>query len=347
MQVEILLTEEQLASELVAAIRARQLPEKFFYWFPTSVRAWLRLCTDGPYRNWARSMDLVRRLAPDLHSLLPPGDLEVVSLGAGQGDKDLVILQELRAAGRQVSYVPVDASLSLLERAARIAEETGIATVPIKADLLARPHLERLKAKAKDRSQLILLLGNTLGAFDPLGLAASLSWLLRPQDRILVDGELYVGEETLAGYENPLNRAFAWGPLTSLGLGPADGDLVFELRDDGRMEGLKLLRKHFRASRELCVLVAGEELHLAAGDVVHMGHSAKYSRRGFHHILTDQALLRVIREATSGDSQFVLCLAAPSAPGVTWRSQRRKGPIHSPPRPPPGARASAAAGSTR
>ena len=42
-----LLTENDLADEFVSAFRARRLPEKFFYWFPLSVRAWLALCSDG------------------------------------------------------------------------------------------------------------------------------------------------------------------------------------------------------------------------------------------------------------------------------------------------------------
>src|SRR2546425_5382522 len=41
--IHTLLTENALADEFVSAFRARRLPEKFFYWFPLSVRAWLAL----------------------------------------------------------------------------------------------------------------------------------------------------------------------------------------------------------------------------------------------------------------------------------------------------------------
>src|SRR5205807_101160 len=50
-----LLTENELADEFVAAFHARHFAEKFFYWFPLSVRAWLALCSDGAYRNYVRS----------------------------------------------------------------------------------------------------------------------------------------------------------------------------------------------------------------------------------------------------------------------------------------------------
>src|SRR3989449_3864401 len=53
--IHALLTENALADEFVSAFHARRLPEKFFYWFPLSVRAWLALCSDGAYRNFVRS----------------------------------------------------------------------------------------------------------------------------------------------------------------------------------------------------------------------------------------------------------------------------------------------------
>ncbi len=41
----VLLTEDAMARELAAALARHELPEKFFYWFPTSVRAWIDLCS--------------------------------------------------------------------------------------------------------------------------------------------------------------------------------------------------------------------------------------------------------------------------------------------------------------
>jgi len=97
----VLLTEDRLAQDFVAALERRELPENFFYWFPTSVRAWLNLCSDGAYRNYVRSHGLVQTHAADVVAYLPEGDVAVVSLGAGQGDKDRLVLEELRAARRR------------------------------------------------------------------------------------------------------------------------------------------------------------------------------------------------------------------------------------------------------
>src|SRR5256884_6689502 len=124
--IHALLTENALADEFVSAFRARRLPEKFFYWFPLSVRAWLALCSDGAYRNFVRSRSLIARSGAELARLFPVAPLEVVSLGAGQGDKDLLLLEALRERGVRVSYVPVDTSQALLEMACAGALSAGI-----------------------------------------------------------------------------------------------------------------------------------------------------------------------------------------------------------------------------
>src|SRR5439155_1751220 len=157
--IHALLTENALADEFVSAFHARRLPEKVFYWFPLSVRAWLALCSDGAYRNFVRSRSLIARSGAELARLFPVAPLEVVRLG-----------------------------------------------------------------------------------------------------------EVYAGEATVAGYDNPLNRRCAWAPLNAVGVRDTDGELVFEAADDARLPGLHLISKHFRAGRDVEALLGGEALRLARGE---------------------------------------------------------------------------------
>src|SRR6266508_206368 len=274
--IQVLLTETAIADEFVASFQARRLAEKFFYWFPLSVRAWLALCSDGAYRNFVRSRSLIAHSADELAGLLAPGPLEVLSLGSGQGDKDLILLEALRARGARVSYVPVDTSQALLEMACAGALSAGFPAQGIKADFTNPTHLKALAAEPETPPRLVLLIGNTLGAFDPIAEARDLARLLRPGDALLVDGEVYAGDATVAGYDNPLNRRFAWAPLNAVGIREADGKLVFEAADDPRLPGLHLIPKHFRADRDVEALLGGEALRLGRGERLAMNHSYKY-----------------------------------------------------------------------
>lgn len=305
-----LLTENALAEDFVSSFVARRLDEKFFYWFPLSVRAWLALCSDGAYRNFVRSRSLIARSANDLAGVVQSGSLEVVSLGSGQGDKDLLLLEALAAQGRRLRYVPVDASQALLEMACGGALAAGIWSQGIKADFTLPDHLAALAPADDAPPRLVMLLGNTLGAFDPIAEARTLRAFLRPEDALLVDGEIYAGGQTVAGYDNPLNRRFAWAPLHSVGIGESDGAIVFEDVTDARLPGLHPLRKHFQASRDVAAQVGGESLAIRSGERIAMNHSYKYDAGTFVRVL-DAAGLAVRWQGTSDDERFQMVLAGP------------------------------------
>src|SRR5436190_21776861 len=103
MNIEVLLTEEEIANEFAESMEARDLPEKFFYWSPLSVRAWLDLsqdtAADGQRKAWATVGAAAEKLARQFH-----GPVSVVSFGAGDGAKDCSLLKSLQRAGLQLKY---------------------------------------------------------------------------------------------------------------------------------------------------------------------------------------------------------------------------------------------------
>lgn len=310
LRVDALVTESDLATELARAVRARAIPEKFFYWLPLSVRAWLALCSDGAYRNYVRSRSLIARSAADIARSVGRGPLEVLSLGSGQGDKDAILIEALDRAGATVSYVALDTSQALLELAVGEAARLGVPARGLKADLGRPAHLEAATSGGAAR-RLVLLIGNTLGSLDPIAAAATLRSLLRSDDLLIVDGEIYAGDETMAGYDNPINRRFAWAPLLALGIREDDGEVRFEAVIDDRRPGLHAVAKHFRAARDLRALLGSEEIAVAGGELVAMGHSYKYAPDAFARILEDAGLVPRW-QGRSDDERFVMALAGPA-----------------------------------
>src|SRR3982750_3314166 len=168
LRVDVLLTESALADQFRQSLDRHVLPEMFFYWLPLSVRAWMTLCREGKYRNYARSDALIQAHAGELAAHLVGERIEVVSLGAGQGEKDVHILNAILKGGRQAAYRPVDSGQMLLEMACREAIARGASACGLKADLTDPSHVSALEPSLRDPSRLVMMVGNTLGAFDPL-----------------------------------------------------------------------------------------------------------------------------------------------------------------------------------
>ena len=139
MNIEVLLTEAEIAEEFAESIEARDLPEKFFFWSPHSVQAWNALAALSQASlsaTWeglaARAADLTKGFGERV---------PVISFGAGDGIRDRFVLRALMAAGREVKYYPVDASQTFLETACAGAEDDDCEVLGIKADISSPVHL--------------------------------------------------------------------------------------------------------------------------------------------------------------------------------------------------------------
>src|SRR5580765_6883795 len=113
----VLLREQQIAEQFLAAFQQRYLPEHLFYWLPSSVQAWVDLCRSTEYKNASRALEVLKLAAPDLaHQLSHIHTL--CGLGCGEGSKDRVLLEHFAAGGNRLNYIAADFSQPLLELAA-------------------------------------------------------------------------------------------------------------------------------------------------------------------------------------------------------------------------------------
>src|SRR5436190_16715856 len=268
MKIEALLTETEISDEFAEAMEARDIPEKFFYWHPLSVRAWQALSRDVAYESrqhsWSLLVDDVEKICTHFDSIVA-----VISLGAGDGSQDVLLLKAMQAVSLDVDYFPVDASQGLLEMACAAAEDEEVDTLGIKADISSPMHLV-LAADASENPKLFLLCGNTLGAFDPLDQIRCLSQCMREDDRLIVDGEIHDSAAALASRESPVGQRFAFGPLASLGLTKDDGEIRFEERHDERHEGLFVIARQFQTARDLRMNVMEREVILQRGERINL-----------------------------------------------------------------------------
>lgn len=305
MKIEVLLTEAEIAQEFSEAITARDLPEKFFYHFPLSVREWMALSSgpgyDGLRQTWTA-------LAARAASALPKGGeaLPIISFGAGDGSRDLLLVEALQKSGRGVQYFPVDASQSLLETACAAAEDLDVEALGIKADISSPTHLV-LAADAAEPPRLFLMTGNTMAGFDPLDEIRQLASCLHEGDRLIVDAELY-SPEALERHSPAKLQPFVFAPLASIGITAEDGEVAFEHRRDERHDGLHLITRQFRVDRDINAFFASQPIALEGGERIGMNFQYLYTAEAFRWLVQQHARLRILEEVQSADGSFLTCI---------------------------------------
>jgi hypothetical protein len=304
MKVEVVLTEADIAQEFVEAIEARDLPEKFFYWFPRSAAEWMELISHaelygGLWRTWKELAANSADLSQHFKERAP-----VISFGAGDGARDRLLMDALKKAGCECSYFPVDASQAMLEMACAGAEDADIETVGIKADISSPVHLV-YAADAAEPPRLFILSGNTMGSFDPLAEIRYVAQCMKPEDRLIVDGEIHDTQQSVARRDNPAARRFLSTLLANVGIAHDDGEIRLSLKRDGRHEGLHLVTRSFGAARDLSATVAGQEIALQRGERIGMNFQYTYTPEAFRWLLCERGGLRVLSEHQSPDGRFL------------------------------------------
>ena len=159
----------------------------------------------------------------------------------------------------------MDASQTLLEMACASADDDDIEAIGIKADISSPVHLV-YAADAAEAPRLFIMAGNTMGRFDPLAEIRYIAQCMKPEDRLIVDGEIYESRDPQRGAHNRRVRRFCPALLASVGIAEDDGEIRFDHKRDERHEGLHLITRYFRAERDITATVAGSRSRSSAGN---------------------------------------------------------------------------------
>jgi len=297
MNIVLLLTEAEIPAEFAESIEARDLPEKFFYWTPQSVKAWEDVSAESAESVQSTWESLAVRAA-DLTKVFN-GPVPVISFGAGDAQKDRILLRALAAAGREVRYFPVDASQQLLETACAGAEDDDCEVLGIKADISSPMHMV-LAADVSEAPRLFLMVGSTLGGFDPMDQIRHVADCVKKGDILIIDAHLHPGTPDLV---SDAQKRFVFAPFASAGVLADDGEIEFSERPDDRLDGMFMLTRRFMASRDLRLLVAGSEFSVARGERILLNFRYLFTPEAFRWLLTGHAGLRIVGEIPCSDGK--------------------------------------------
>jgi uncharacterized SAM-dependent methyltransferase len=308
-----LLSDEILEQRLKYHLDHCELPDAFLYLGDSGTRSWLALESSTQFPVASALTSLLQVHAGALARQIAHCR-SLVSIGAGDAQKELLLLGELLPYTRPVCHI-VDVSRPMVEKALRTLRELEIETQGVTAFC---EDLDQL-APYWNRPALLCLLGNNFSNYDPTLLLGLIGRNLAPGDALLLDASLLPEnerdiprwvQEVEDIYNSPENDRFNTAPLVARGMDP-DG-CRFELkliRVDQPWGEVWRTQKRIHVLKPATVRCGPATVALAAGDTIEMGFTYKYRFAQLHDCIESHGfnLLDSHLDSTGGN---VILLAA-------------------------------------
>lgn len=281
-----------VAEQLRESLRTRRMNHKFHYDTPRQAAAWLRVHEAySPARRDAECEQMyATAFAAVAEQLAGLNELEVVSLGAGGGQKDALLVRALRVKNPTLRcrYVPVDVSagLSLISRAAVMAAGVPAADCfPMAMDLAAEPDWAgALRGVVRPGVRRLVCFFGMLPNFESEWVYARLAQLLRLEDVLLVSANLAPGSSYAAGvemvrpqYDNELTREWLLTSLLNAGVERGDGAVSVGIEEWPAGSGRLRIKAEFTFAKARTIRCEGAEFSFVAGERFQLFFSYRHS----------------------------------------------------------------------
>ena len=263
-----------------ASLQSRRMNHKFHYDTPKQALRWLRVHEAfSPARQDKSCQAAYDECALAAATLLGRGDVEVVSLGCGGGQKEVALLRALRASrpSRRVRYVPTDVSVSLTLIAREKALAAGISAAdcaPLVLDLARTGDwTQALQTALTPGVQRVITFFGMLPNFSQTDVLPRLAGLVGPKDALLVSANLAPGKDYAAGvrkilpsYDNALTTEWLFSVLADLGVEQSDGRMEFHVTRCPEGSGLLRVEADFVFRRSCTLHYVGKEWRCQRGE---------------------------------------------------------------------------------
>ncbi len=296
--------------------RPKRLSSKYFY-DDAGSRYFQRIMSLEDYYPTACEREILTERAHEIISpMLGRGPFNLVDLGAGDGAKTKILLDALRAAKAEFTYVPIDISegaMRTLVEAVRV-EQPDTRVSGLVCEYVEGAHY--LGRAFADRSNLVLFLGSNIGNFNRVQARAFLRRLwssLRKGDCVLIGFDLKKDIEVLLRAYNDsegVTAAFNLNLLTRMNreLG-ADFD-VTKFRHYGTYSVFSGAMESYLVSLEPQVVridALEQSFSFDAWEPLHTEYSYKYLRADIDRMAADTGF-SVIRQFEDSRGWFASSL---------------------------------------
>jgi uncharacterized SAM-dependent methyltransferase len=270
------------------SLETRSIHPRLLYESAEQVRKWFVVHHKyAPIGRNAAALDIYKKAAVHITQIRDKASFQIISLGCGDGRKDMLFLEELQTARHSMHYIPCDISLNLvLEAQANPASLSRLFECsPIVCDVKHNTDLaEFLKPiRFPDICRIFLFFG-LLPNMETTDALECLRVLLKPNDRLLVGTNLSPQAdyekgivEVLPQYDNEETREWLLTLVHELGIPSTAGKIRFEIREAPSQKNLKRIEAIYRFETRAQVTVDGKIFKFDKGDEISLFFSNRHT----------------------------------------------------------------------
>jgi uncharacterized SAM-dependent methyltransferase len=294
---------ESVQRDLLNSFRTRQVNHKFHYDSPKQTQKWLALHEAySPARKDPNCAAAYDRAFEAAARRIDAGQIHLIGLGCGGGQKDTRLLKLLLKTGKNVVYTPADVSLPMvlvarkealsvisdsncsalvcdLASARDLSESIAQLPIPFPGEA-SKPSGDRTTGAAH---RLVTFFG-MIPNFEPKTILPRLAGIIRPKDYLLFSANLAPGDDYAAGvqrilpqYNNELTRDWLLTFLNDLGIERQDGTLHFIVEADPAGSPLKRIVAYFHFRCACSIQIDKEKFEFEAGESIRLFFSYRYT----------------------------------------------------------------------
>lgn len=295
---------ENVRRDLIESFRLRAINHKFHYDSVKQTQKWLALHRQfSPSRRDENCRAIYEQSFRAVASRIESGEVHVIGLGCGGGEKDTRLLKLLKTRGRRISYTPCDVSgamvLTARRTALRVVPENDC--LPFVCDLATAKDIAgalslnrrvpmnpgqkseptRVGCHADETSRVITFFG-MIPNFEPQEILPKLAGIVRRGDHLLLSANLAPGKDYASGmkkilrqYDNAPTRDWLMTLLLDSGVEKSDGRLLFEI--EAMRNGLKRFAANFYLGRARTIKIEDKTICFRAGEKIRLFFSYRYT----------------------------------------------------------------------
>lgn len=312
-KINILDTDRKIREEFLACLRRCNIFTKFLYWGRKETQNWLNVCKDPEYINWPLEIKLLNTNLSEIIKLINPCVKNLIGLGIGNGEKDKMILNAF-LKHRFMRYFAIDISLHMVKAGFKTLRKVPVEKTAYIGDF---EHLEKLAPKIKKQtggSNLISILGNTLGNLDQV---STLNLIRRSMDKndyllfavqILEKGKVLDIGEILNAYNTKVLQESSFGAIMRSGLKKSDGIIEIEFGKNKLYPQLNTIEYFFTFKKDKTIKYLGHEINFKTDERILTYYSYKYDEKNITFLLNNNGF-RIVKCFFSPGQKYLLALA--------------------------------------